>query len=203
MLHLRMKTFSGQIYSMLHYCILFNFYDLCSIKIDRMDSFPWISIIINCCHLGPQLSPFWFCAATIEVRRHVFFVCWCVCVCARVCVCFPSHPHRFISIEMKSVKFEDSLFEDCHFENIRSTDTVFENCTIRSTVFYNTGRFSWTVGLEESVNAGLRSNINLWNKANERLNPLWYVIKPPVPCVTNMSGLTYPSKYHGLILWPQ
>ena len=102
------------------------------------------------------------------------FLCLLVCasVCACVCVCFPSHPHRFISIEMKSVKFEDSLFEDCHFENIRSTDTVFENCTIRSTVFYNTGRFSWTVGLEESVNAGLRSNINLWNKANERLNPL-------------------------------
>uniref|UniRef100_A0AAQ6IGY7 Major facilitator superfamily (MFS) profile domain-containing protein n=1 Tax=Anabas testudineus TaxID=64144 RepID=A0AAQ6IGY7_ANATE len=45
---------------------------------------------------------------------------------------------KFISIEIKSVKFEDSLFEDCRFEDIRSTDTVFENCTIRSTVFYNT-----------------------------------------------------------------
>uniref|UniRef100_A0A672HEY7 Synaptic vesicle glycoprotein 2B-like n=1 Tax=Salarias fasciatus TaxID=181472 RepID=A0A672HEY7_SALFA len=45
---------------------------------------------------------------------------------------------KFISIEMKSVKFEDSLFEDCRFEDIRSTDTLFENCTIRSTVFYNT-----------------------------------------------------------------
>ncbi|KAK2841768.1 hypothetical protein Q5P01_011968 [Channa striata] len=45
---------------------------------------------------------------------------------------------RFIGIEMKSVKFEDSLFEDCHFEDIRSTDTVFENCTIKSTVFYDT-----------------------------------------------------------------
>ncbi|KAK9517297.1 hypothetical protein VZT92_025180 [Zoarces viviparus] len=45
---------------------------------------------------------------------------------------------KFISIEMKSVKFESSLFEDCHFEDIKSTDTVFENCTIRSTVFYNT-----------------------------------------------------------------
>ncbi|XP_071403134.1 synaptic vesicle glycoprotein 2B-like [Centroberyx affinis] len=45
---------------------------------------------------------------------------------------------KFIKIEMKSVKFEDSLFEDCYFEDIKSTDTVFENCTIRSTVFYNT-----------------------------------------------------------------
>ncbi|TMS05987.1 Synaptic vesicle glycoprotein 2B [Larimichthys crocea] len=45
---------------------------------------------------------------------------------------------KFIGIEMKSVKFEDSLFEDCHFKDIKSTNTVFENCTIRSTVFYNT-----------------------------------------------------------------
>lgn len=65
------------------------------------------------------------------------------------CLSVPSHPHRFIRIEMKSVKFEDSLFEDCRFEDIKSTDTVFQNCTIRSTVFYNTGRFSWGRGLEE------------------------------------------------------
>ncbi|KAM3608531.1 uncharacterized protein V6R79_000582 [Siganus canaliculatus] len=45
---------------------------------------------------------------------------------------------KFIRIEMKSVKFEDSLFEDCRFEDITSTDTVFENCTIRSTIFSNT-----------------------------------------------------------------
>ncbi|XP_041966718.1 synaptic vesicle glycoprotein 2B [Alosa sapidissima] len=45
---------------------------------------------------------------------------------------------KFIRIEMKSVKFEDSLFEDCTFEDIRSTDTIFENCTIRNTLFYNT-----------------------------------------------------------------
>ncbi|XP_043084699.1 synaptic vesicle glycoprotein 2B isoform X2 [Puntigrus tetrazona] len=45
---------------------------------------------------------------------------------------------KFINIEMRSVKFEDSLFVDCFFENIRSTETIFENCTIRSTVFYDT-----------------------------------------------------------------
>uniref|UniRef100_A0A3P8UEP4 Synaptic vesicle glycoprotein 2Bb n=1 Tax=Cynoglossus semilaevis TaxID=244447 RepID=A0A3P8UEP4_CYNSE len=45
---------------------------------------------------------------------------------------------KFVGIEMKSVKFEDSLFEDCLFEDISSIDTVFENCTIRSTLFYNT-----------------------------------------------------------------
>ncbi|XP_026886895.1 synaptic vesicle glycoprotein 2B [Electrophorus electricus] len=45
---------------------------------------------------------------------------------------------KFINLEMKSVKFENSLFEDCYFEDIKSTNTFFENCTIRSTVFYNT-----------------------------------------------------------------
>lgn len=49
---------------------------------------------------------------------------------------------RFIGIELKSVKFEDSLFEDCYFEDIRSTDTYFENCTFRSTTFYKTGECS-------------------------------------------------------------
>lgn len=46
---------------------------------------------------------------------------------------------RFANIEMKSVKFEDSLFENCYFEDIKSTNTFFENCTIKNTIFYNTG----------------------------------------------------------------
>ncbi|KAJ3595997.1 hypothetical protein NHX12_002406 [Muraenolepis orangiensis] len=45
---------------------------------------------------------------------------------------------EFISIEIKSVTFEDSLFEDCYFKDIRSSNTVFRNCTIRSTEFINT-----------------------------------------------------------------
>uniref|UniRef100_A0A4W5LNV0 SV2A/B/C luminal domain-containing protein n=1 Tax=Hucho hucho TaxID=62062 RepID=A0A4W5LNV0_9TELE len=47
---------------------------------------------------------------------------------------------KFMNIEIKSVKFEDSLFENCYFEDVRSTNTYFENCTIKNTVFYNTGR---------------------------------------------------------------
>lgn len=46
-----------------------------------------------------------------------------------------------MDIEIKSVKFEDSLFENCYFEDVRSTNTYFENCTIKNTVFYNTGRY--------------------------------------------------------------
>lgn len=46
---------------------------------------------------------------------------------------------RFMNIEIKSVKFEDSLFENCIFEDIKSTNTYFENCTIKNTMFYNTG----------------------------------------------------------------
>uniref|UniRef100_A0A665WFV5 Synaptic vesicle glycoprotein 2B-like n=1 Tax=Echeneis naucrates TaxID=173247 RepID=A0A665WFV5_ECHNA len=45
---------------------------------------------------------------------------------------------KFISIKMRSMKFEDSLFEDCRFEDIRSRDTVFVNCTFRSTAFFYT-----------------------------------------------------------------
>lgn len=48
---------------------------------------------------------------------------------------------RFANIEIKSVKFENSLFENCYFEDIKSTNTFFENCTIKNTVFYNTGKF--------------------------------------------------------------
>ena len=47
---------------------------------------------------------------------------------------------------MKSVKFEHSLFENCYFEDIRSTNTFFENCTLKNTVFYNTGRPTWGRG---------------------------------------------------------
>ncbi|KAL0978007.1 hypothetical protein UPYG_G00164650 [Umbra pygmaea] len=45
---------------------------------------------------------------------------------------------KFMNIEIRSVKFEDSLFENCYFEDIKSTNSYFENCTIKNTVFYNT-----------------------------------------------------------------
>lgn len=52
----------------------------------------------------------------------------------------PPNPTRFIGLKMKSVTFEDSLFEECYFEDITSSNTFFKNCTFISTVFYNTGR---------------------------------------------------------------
>lgn len=51
----------------------------------------------------------------------------------------PVPPCRFIGLKMKSVTFEDSLFEECYFEDITSSNTFFKNCTFISTVFYNTG----------------------------------------------------------------
>ncbi|KAJ3593534.1 hypothetical protein NHX12_005868 [Muraenolepis orangiensis] len=45
---------------------------------------------------------------------------------------------KFEGIEMRSVKFEDTLFENCYFEDIRSTNTFFEKCTLKNTMFYNT-----------------------------------------------------------------
>ncbi|AWP01962.1 putative synaptic vesicle glycoprotein 2B-like [Scophthalmus maximus] len=45
---------------------------------------------------------------------------------------------KFANIEIRSVKFEDSLFENCYFEDVKSTNTFFDNCTFKNTIFYNT-----------------------------------------------------------------
>ncbi|XP_009875637.1 PREDICTED: synaptic vesicle glycoprotein 2A-like, partial [Apaloderma vittatum] len=39
---------------------------------------------------------------------------------------------------MKSVIFEDSLFDNCYFEDVTSSNTFFKNCTFISTFFHNT-----------------------------------------------------------------
>lgn len=49
---------------------------------------------------------------------------------------------RFIGLKMKSVTFIDSLFEECYFEDVTSSNTFFRNCTFLATVFYNTGNVS-------------------------------------------------------------
>lgn len=51
----------------------------------------------------------------------------------------PLPPDRFIGLKMKSVSFIDSLFEECYFEDVTSSNTFFKNCTFLATVFYNTG----------------------------------------------------------------
>ncbi|XP_055013361.1 synaptic vesicle glycoprotein 2A-like isoform X2 [Boleophthalmus pectinirostris] len=45
---------------------------------------------------------------------------------------------KFLNLKMKSMVFEDSVFEECYFEDITSTHTFFRNCTFVSTLFYNT-----------------------------------------------------------------
>lgn len=47
---------------------------------------------------------------------------------------------RFMNLKMRSMVFEDSLFEECYFEDITSSNTFFKNCTFIATLFYNTGR---------------------------------------------------------------
>lgn len=42
---------------------------------------------------------------------------------------------------MKSMVFEDSVFEECYFEDITSTNTFFRNCTFIASLFYNTGKY--------------------------------------------------------------
>lgn len=58
-----------------------------------------------------------------------------------------SWPYRFIGLRLKSVSFEDSLFEECYFEDVTSSNTFFRNCTFINTVFYNTGKAGWLVGI--------------------------------------------------------
>lgn len=45
-----------------------------------------------------------------------------------------------MNLKMRSMVFEDSLFEECYFEDITSSNTFFKNCTFIATLFYNTGR---------------------------------------------------------------
>ncbi|XP_019714877.1 synaptic vesicle glycoprotein 2A-like, partial [Hippocampus comes] len=45
---------------------------------------------------------------------------------------------KFMNLKMRSMVFEDSLFEECYFEDITSSNTFFKNCTFIATLFYNT-----------------------------------------------------------------
>lgn len=49
---------------------------------------------------------------------------------------------RFMNLKMRSMVFEDSLFEECYFEDITSSNTFFKNCTFIATLFYNTGELA-------------------------------------------------------------
>ncbi|NWY64534.1 SV2A protein, partial [Erithacus rubecula] len=66
---------------------------------------------------------------------------------------------------MKSVTFEDSLFEDCYFEDITSSNTFFKNCTFISTVFYNTDLFEY-----KFINSRVLNSTFLHNKEGCQLD---------------------------------
>lgn len=42
---------------------------------------------------------------------------------------------------MKYMVFEDSVFEECYFEDVTTTHTFFRNCTFIASLFYNTGKW--------------------------------------------------------------
>uniref|UniRef100_A0A8C6SF21 Synaptic vesicle glycoprotein 2A n=1 Tax=Neogobius melanostomus TaxID=47308 RepID=A0A8C6SF21_9GOBI len=50
---------------------------------------------------------------------------------------------KFLNLKMKSMIFEDSVFEECYFEDITSTHTTFKNCTFIASLFYNTDLFKY------------------------------------------------------------
>uniref|UniRef100_A0A3Q1FA46 Synaptic vesicle glycoprotein 2A n=1 Tax=Acanthochromis polyacanthus TaxID=80966 RepID=A0A3Q1FA46_9TELE len=50
---------------------------------------------------------------------------------------------KFLNLKMKSMVFEDSVFEECFFEDVTSTHTFFRNCTFIASLFYNTDLFKY------------------------------------------------------------
>ncbi|MBN3295008.1 SV2A protein, partial [Amia calva] len=65
---------------------------------------------------------------------------------------------KFISLKMKSMVFEDSVFEECYFEDITSSNTFFRNCTFISTLFYNTDLFKYRFENSRLVNSTFLHN---------------------------------------------
>ncbi|OCU02410.1 synaptic vesicle glycoprotein 2C [Xenopus laevis] len=59
---------------------------------------------------------------------------------------------RFISMKLKSVVFQDSLFEKCYFEDVTSINTYFRNCTIIDTHFVNTDLEKYKFTDSEMIN---------------------------------------------------
>ncbi|XP_075063822.1 synaptic vesicle glycoprotein 2B [Mixophyes fleayi] len=45
---------------------------------------------------------------------------------------------KFYKMKLKYVTFENCLFDECFFEDVTSPGTVFKNCTIKDSYFYNT-----------------------------------------------------------------
>ncbi|CAM5174888.1 unnamed protein product [Eretmochelys imbricata] len=72
---------------------------------------------------------------------------------------------KFIGLKLKSVSFEDSLFEECYFEDITSSNTFFKNCSFISTVFYNTDLFEY-----KFINTKIINSTFLHNKEGCQLD---------------------------------
>ncbi|XP_061461845.1 synaptic vesicle glycoprotein 2A isoform X3 [Rhineura floridana] len=72
---------------------------------------------------------------------------------------------KFLSLKMKSVTFVDSLFEECYFEDITSSNTFFKNCTFISTIFYNTDLFEY-----KFINSRIINSTFLHNKEGCQLD---------------------------------
>ncbi|KAI4810953.1 hypothetical protein KUCAC02_013880 [Chaenocephalus aceratus] len=60
---------------------------------------------------------------------------------------------KFMNLKMRSMVFEDSLFEECYFEDITSSNTFFKNCTFIATLFYNTDLFKYRLVNSKLINA--------------------------------------------------
>lgn len=99
-----------------------------------------------------------------------------------------------MNLKMRSMVFEDSLFEECYFEDITSSNTFFKNCTFIATLFYNTGERAQFCLLCLSVKMTQfrippipPQKKNATSPGNSRLNPpisetllIFFSLSPPV-----------------------
>uniref|UniRef100_A0A3B4XG87 Synaptic vesicle glycoprotein 2A n=1 Tax=Seriola lalandi dorsalis TaxID=1841481 RepID=A0A3B4XG87_SERLL len=58
----------------------------------------------------------------------------------------------------KSMVFEDSLFEECYFEDITSSNTFFKNCTFIASIFHNTDLFKYRLVNCRLINSTFMNN---------------------------------------------
>lgn len=85
---------------------------------------------------------------------------------------------------MKSMVFEDSVFEECYFEDITSIHTIFRNCTFVASLFYNTGKYE-----QKFISLYWSYEYEQGSTKTSMSNPKYVQFKPAVM----MSLFTFPA----------
>ncbi|XP_063151617.1 synaptic vesicle glycoprotein 2C [Candoia aspera] len=65
---------------------------------------------------------------------------------------------RFTMMTFKAVNFQDSLFKNCHFEDVTTLNTYFRNCTFIESVFFNSDLEPYKYPDSEFINCSFIHN---------------------------------------------